>query len=61
MSDLADLFSRDPMSLTKEDIDAIIARYRAARAQFLEGAKAAGATKKLAPKGPKTSLDDLGL
>lgn len=62
MSDLSELFSRDPLNLTTSDIDAIIARYRQAREQYLAGGKAAGATKTVA-KGDKQklSLDDLGL
>ncbi len=63
MSDIADLFQRDPLSMTKVDITEIIKYYRAASAQFALGEKSAGATKKMkAPAGPKEKkldLDDL--
>jgi len=64
MSEISDLFARDPLSLTREDIDAIIARYREARAAFNLGEKQAGATKKIkeksdVPKITKLDLDDL--
>lgn len=61
MSDLAALFDKDPLSLTKDDKAAIVRAYREAQAKFNLGEKSAGATKKVAgPKGPKlTNLDDL--
>lgn len=65
MSDIASLFRRDPLSLTKEDIDAHITYYRGARELFILGEKSAGSTKKMKEKsapGPKLSsldLDDL--
>ena len=58
MSDLSELFTRDPLSLTTADIDLIIARYREARAQFNLGL--ASAPKKPRPKASKiTNLDDI--
>ena len=60
MSDIAEIFSKDPLSLTKADRAEIIAKYREARTQFTLGAKQAGATKKIKEKGPKiTNIDDL--
>lgn len=65
MSDIAALFQLDPLSLTKDNIDAIITYYRGARESFILGEKAAGSTKKMKEKsapGPKLSsldLDDL--
>ena len=60
MTDIADLFARDPEHLTTADIDHIIAKYREARAQFQLGLKQAGSAKTL--KSPKlTNLDDLDL
>ena len=63
MSDMAELFSRDPLKHTRESIDAIVAYYREARKNFLLGEKSAGSTKKMkaAPKvdGPKLGADDL--
>lgn len=55
MSDIATLFARDPLLLSREDIAAIIAHYRQARAQFNLGEKQAG--KK--PAGPKVERLDL--
>lgn len=61
MSDIARLFAEDPLNLTRENIDDIIAYYRTARANFNNGEKAAGSTKKLkeasAPQARVTSLD----
>lgn len=72
MTDIAELFARDPLDLTDQDLDAIIAKLRASRAAFNEGAKGAGNMKKMAPKPlakdkpiptkiTSISLDDLGL
>lgn len=64
MTDIAELFSLDPLSLTKDNTTEIITVYRKARAQFDLGAKGAGSTKKVKEKGPKiTDLDlsELGL
>ena len=63
MSDLSELFDRDPLSLTTQDLEQIIARMRESQAQYeLGGPKAPS---KAAPK-PKTTktldlLKDLGL
>lgn len=38
MTDINELFSRDPLKLTNEDIDAIILHMREKRAQFNSGA-----------------------
>ncbi len=64
MSEISELFQRDPLSLTKPDIDSIIAYYREARAKFNLGEKSAGSTKKMAkgeagPKIDSKGLDDL--
>lgn len=62
MSDISELFNRDPLSLTKTDIDSIIAYYREARAKYLIGDRKAGKTPaaKPAKKAPvNISLDDL--
>lgn len=62
MSDIAELFARDPLSLTRENIDEIITYYRAARANFILGEKQAGATKKMkAAAGPKVKMTSLDL
>lgn len=60
MSDIADLFARDPLSLTKPDIEVIVKYYREKRAQFNLGDKTAGATKKMKADGPKiTDVNEL--
>lgn len=45
MSDLADLFARDPLSLTKVDIQTIVAELRKSRHAFNAGNLRAGSTK----------------
>lgn len=60
MSDISELFSRDPSTLTRENIDELIKVYREARHQFVLGNAQAGATKRVtAPKPKITNLDDL--
>lgn len=62
MTDMAELFSRDPALLTRENIDDMIKVYRKARHQFVLGNISAGATKKVtAPKPKITNLDDLDI
>lgn len=60
MSDISDLFALDPLKLTRENIEAIIAHYRQARANFNLGAKQAGSAKALGKK-PDLKVEDLGL
>lgn len=45
MSDLQEFFSRDPLSLTDQDIDKLITEFRARRHLFNSGHKTAGSTK----------------
>ena len=64
MSDIARLFSEDPLKLTKPDLALIIAYYRERRGQFNLGDKTAGSKKLKAasapgPKIEKLDLDDL--
>ena len=61
---IAELFERDPLSLTDRDLDVIIAKLRESRAQFQLGQKAPTAPKVKAPKklepipaGTKIDLD----
>ena len=78
MSDIAELFSTDPLKLTSKDfvesrqaandglrpIESLIARYRAARAQWDVGVRAAGSTKNVkeaVPKIKELDLKDLDL
>lgn len=63
MTDMAELFARDPLKHTRESIDEIIAYYRTARHNFILGEKSAGSTKKAkaapTPKGEKLGALDL--
>lgn len=64
MSDIAELFRRDPLKLTTEDLDTIIASLRQARTQFtLAGKTEAKAKPAKAAKTPLGTLDlsSLGL
>ncbi len=62
MSDMAELFARDPLKHTRASIDEIITYYRGARAAFNLGEKSAGSTKKAKAVGPKVEkLDKLDL
>lgn len=58
MSDIAELFARDPMKLSEQDIEGIISYFRKSRAQFNLGNMQAGSTK---PKTEKQKqADQLG-
>ena len=59
--DLTELFDRDPLGLTDQDLDRIITRMRVAQSQFELGVKAPKEPKP--PKSTKTQalLKDLGL
>lgn len=50
MSDLAELFARDPLQLSNADLDTIIAKMRAMRASFNAGNMKAGSTKPTSEK-----------
>lgn len=45
MTDIAELFARDPLKLSDQDLRVIIERFRAARGQFNLGNMKAGSTK----------------
>lgn len=53
MSDIAELFARDPLGLSKQEIGEIVTYYRQKRAQFNLGDKTAGSTKKMKEEKPK--------
>ncbi|HEY9155545.1 MAG TPA: hypothetical protein VIM69_10460 [Opitutaceae bacterium] len=62
--DMSELFRRDPLSYSKQDIEVIVARFRESRKQFELGNKRAGSTKPLTAKqkevealGNKLNLD----
>lgn len=63
MTDMTELFARDPLKHTRESIDEIITYYRNARANFILGEKSAGSTKKAKaaamPKGERLGSLDL--
>lgn len=45
MTDVSELFTRDPLSLSEQDLDAIIAKLREQRSQFNLGNAKAGSMK----------------
>ena len=60
--DIAAIFQRDPLSLTDQDLDAIVAKFRAQRAFFNSGApKSEAEGKATAEKKPKVKLTALDL
>ena len=62
MSDISELFARDPEQLSTQDLDAIVAHLQSLRAQFMLGAKTAGSMKKKpVEKLTALNLDELGL
>lgn len=57
MSELAELFARDPETLTKDDLEELIAKLRGMRGQFsLTNDKKAGTVKPKKPAAVKTSV-----
>ena len=61
MNDLAELFKRDPNSLTLDDIKPIVARMREAQAQFELGVAKPVAERKKQSSKTDSFLKDLGL
>ena len=55
MTDITELFSRDPLDLSKQDIAAIVARFRESRKAFNLGNVRAGSTKPPTAKQKATS------
>jgi len=49
MTDITELFARDPLDLAKQDIETIVAKFRESRKAFNLGNNKAGSTK------PKTA------
>lgn len=45
MSDIAELFARDPLQLSQQDIETIVVEMRKSRASFNAGNMKAGSTK----------------
>lgn len=54
MTDIHELFQRDPLELSEQDLDAIIRKFRESRGQFALGNAMAGSTKKPSEKTQKT-------
>jgi hypothetical protein len=54
MSDIAELFARDPAQLTREDRDAIITNLRNLRKQHVQGAPVSLVAKKGKTAAPET-------
>lgn len=63
MSDLSELFARDPLSYTKEDVTTIVQELRNRRHQFNLGNAKAGSMKPKTPAQKKGSelADKLGI
>jgi len=61
MSDLAELFERDPLKLTDQDITTIIARMREAQAQYELGGLAPKKTPTKRTTKTESILKELGL
>jgi len=64
MSEISELFDRDPLKLSEQDIGTIVARMREAQAQYELGIKAPVAPKPKSAKAVKATKDllsDLGL
>jgi hypothetical protein len=63
MSDISELFARDPLKLTNDDISTIVGHYRTARGNFLIGDKKAGTTPSRKEKKTPVQLDlkELGI
>lgn len=55
MTDITELFARDPLDLSKQDIAAIVARFRESRKAFNLGNVRAGSTKPPTEKQRKAS------
>lgn len=62
MSSLQEIFARDPLELTRENIDQIVLAMREARSKYMTGLKAKAEPKAKREKSAGApSLDDLGL
>ena len=61
MSELSELFDRDPFGLTDPDIATIVTALRQHQAQFELGGKVAAAPKPKKPSKAESILKDLGL
>lgn len=63
MTDIAELFQRDPLQLAEQDLDLIINKFREMRSQYHLGAAMAGSTKPKTEKQKQTLslLDKLDL
>lgn len=55
MTDIMELFARDPLDLSKQDVALIVAKFRESRKAFNLGNSRAGSTKPPTVKQKKTS------
>ena len=55
MTDLATLFAMNPLDLTREDLTAVVTKFRESRGQFTLGSKTAGSTKPPTAKQAQTN------
>lgn len=60
MTDIAELFARDPHNLTDQDLDLIVQKYRDMRKQFNLGAKPKDPTKPAKQSKGAAILDQIG-
>jgi len=58
-TDIAAIFAKDPLELTKTDISALIAKLRDSRKQFTLGNQKAGAMKPKAASGKAKQVTDV--
>lgn len=56
-STLAELFAKDPLHYTEQDLSAVVEKMRASRHQFVAGDRSAGKVKKADPAKAKAAED----
>lgn len=59
MSDLAEIFERDPLDLTKVDLEKVVAYYREMRAKFVQAGEKKVAKQVVKKPGVQLDLGDL--
>lgn len=60
MTDINELFSRDPHGLSEQDLTQLIQHFRDRRAQFVQGVKAEPKPKTARKSKGSSLLDDIG-
>jgi hypothetical protein len=61
MNSISELMGKDPLSLTRDDLNQIVEYYRANRLQFIQGDKRAARPAKTKVALPKLELKDLDI